>query len=132
MSLLAPSRSSSNSRTFAKPSAACRRVKIATICSGNGFAFAPLRTPLGEHHPDTIWPRRRKSSAARPVCSPAPCSHAGSFALRSRLDGASGPEYWLTTQNFFVISRYNRSPLYSMAVHQLAAAIAAGLAEPKS
>lgn len=40
------------------------------------------------------------------------------------LEGADGPEYWITFQNFYVISRYNRSPLYSMAVFQLAQAIA--------
>jgi membrane-bound lytic murein transglycosylase B len=42
------------------------------------------------------------------------------------LDGANGPEYWIGYQNFFVITRYNRSPMYAMAVHQLASAIAAG------
>jgi len=39
-------------------------------------------------------------------------------------DGADGPEYWLGYRNFYVISRYNRSPMYSLAVHQLAQAIA--------
>lgn len=37
-----------------------------------------------------------------------------------RLDGDEGHEYWLGYQNFRVISRYNRSILYSMAVFQLA------------
>jgi membrane-bound lytic murein transglycosylase B len=43
-----------------------------------------------------------------------------------KLDGVQGPEFWLTHQNFFVITRYNRSPLYAMAVYQLAQAIAEG------
>lgn len=42
------------------------------------------------------------------------------------LEGESGPEYWFTFQNFYVITRYNRSPRYAMAVHQLAMAIAEG------
>src|SRR5690606_41591362 len=40
-------------------------------------------------------------------------------AVILKLDGQHGEEYWLGLQNFYVITRYNRSHLYSMAVHQL-------------
>lgn len=40
------------------------------------------------------------------------------------LAAEAGPEVWVTFRNFYVITRYNRSPMYAMAVYQLAQAIA--------
>lgn len=42
-----------------------------------------------------------------------------------RFEGEAGPEYWLGLPNFFVITRYNRSNMYSMAVYQLSEALRA-------
>jgi membrane-bound lytic murein transglycosylase B len=46
------------------------------------------------------------------------------------LDGEAGKEYWLAYRNFYVITRYNHSPMYAMAVQELAQAIRAGSGVP--
>jgi len=47
----------------------------------------------------------------------------GALAALIVLETESGPRYWLALQNFYVITRYNRSLNYAMAVHELARAI---------
>ncbi len=42
----------------------------------------------------------------------------GEYSLL-KLEANSGAEYWVTHHNFYVITRYNHSNLYAMAVHQL-------------
>ena len=41
------------------------------------------------------------------------------LATPIKFDGKSGEEHWLGLHNFYVITRYNHSAMYAMAVHQL-------------
>ncbi|MEX0976228.1 MAG: lytic murein transglycosylase B [Woeseia sp.] len=43
-------------------------------------------------------------------------------------DGKDGDEHWVGFQNFFVITRYNHSPMYALSVYQLGQEIAAEVA----
>jgi membrane-bound lytic murein transglycosylase B len=61
--------------------------------------------------------RAKGVSAAQAVAGDPP-------AILVELEVADGEQaQWLGFQNFYVVTRYNRSPLYAMAVHQLAEAI---------
>ena len=44
-------------------------------------------------------------------------------ATAFRLQGTNGIEYWIGLHNFYVITRYNRSIMYAMAVNDLASLI---------
>lgn len=49
----------------------------------------------------------------------------GQPAMLFRLQAEAGPEYWVGFRNFYVITRYNRSLMYAMAVNELGNRIAA-------
>jgi membrane-bound lytic murein transglycosylase B len=58
---------------------------------------------------------------------PVPESVSGDLPARAlRLKAENEHELWLTYRNFYVITRYNHSHLYAMAVHQLAQALQSG------
>lgn len=46
-----------------------------------------------------------------------------SYGLIDLQNGAAPTEYWFTTQNFFAITKYNRSYFYAMAVIELGKAV---------
>lgn len=88
--------------------------------------FVPVGDPksLEPRYPLPLLAQRGfQPMAGEPV--PAGAQTAGATVIS--LDGAQGREDWLVYRNFYVISRYNRSPMYSLAVHQLAQAIRAGV-----
>ncbi len=47
-------------------------------------------------------------------------------------EGSDGMEYWVGFHNFFVITRYNRSVMYALAVHQLGQEVARALERDRS
>lgn len=49
-------------------------------------------------------------------------------AMLLTLDGANGPEHWFAFENFYVITRYNHSFHYAMAVWELSQALEAARA----
>jgi membrane-bound lytic murein transglycosylase B len=89
-------------------------------------ARASLEPGREEFRPETLDPVHLLSQLAARGYRPLPGEPVAEGATVLNFQGAAGPEYWIAYRNFYVISRYNRSPMYSLAVHQLAQAIGQG------
>ncbi|TDK24427.1 lytic murein transglycosylase B [Luteimonas aestuarii] len=86
-------------------------------------SLEPGREPF---QPDTLDPVHPLSQLAARGYRPLAGEPVAEGATVLNFQGASGPEHWIAYRNFYVISRYNRSPMYSLAVHQLAQSIRQG------
>lgn len=76
--------------------------------------------------PDGYTPTYTVGSLAEEGYHPPEAMDPDTPASLVRLEGVDGEETWMVFGNFYTITRYNRSPLYAMAVMQLAEEIAAG------
>ncbi len=86
------------------------------------------RVQGGNHQSVLFQGRRPELSVAQLATfgvSPLAPVDAGLPASLLELEGRQGPMHWLGFNNFYVITRYNRSPMYAMAVYELAQAIRA-------
>jgi membrane-bound lytic murein transglycosylase B len=106
---------------------------IANYFIGHGWrkgepAFVPAVADAGAapFKPDDFVARYSLAELAARGYRPANPGAPALPATLLTLEGVNGPEHWIGFHNFYVITRYNRSPMYAMAVHQLAQEIAAG------
>jgi membrane-bound lytic murein transglycosylase B len=74
-------------------------------------------------------PKKTVAELAEMGFSPAEPVAGDTLAAMVRLEEEDGDHYFMTFKNFYVITRYNRSPLYAMAVYELSEAIRSGYEE---
>jgi membrane-bound lytic murein transglycosylase B len=92
---------------------------------GGPVVARAMRDPgAADFAPDSLDPVHPLADLAARGYRPLQGEPVAEGATLLSLDGAAGKEYWLGYRNFYVITRYNRSPMYALSVHQLAQAIA--------
>jgi membrane-bound lytic murein transglycosylase B len=90
---------------------------VAVRAIGSGASVGALKTGFDARYPiSTLTAAGLKPSSAL---------GGASQASLLRLDVGSGFEYWMGLHNFYVITRYNHSTYYAMAVYQLGKAVKA-------
>lgn len=90
-------------------------------------ARAVFDAQQAEFVPENLEPVHPLQALAARGYRPMPGEPVAAGATVVNLDGDAGREYWLGYRNYYVITRYNRSPMYALAVHQLAREIRAGV-----
>jgi membrane-bound lytic murein transglycosylase B len=88
--------------------------------------LAPGAAEFDPEAPDPVYPVESLLVRGYAPREGEPMAMPGQGATVFAFDGAQGREHWIGYRNFYVITRYNHSPMYAMAVHQLAQAIRAG------
>ena len=86
----------------------------ATVTGSRYAALISERLTPPQH--SVAYLRSQGVTPQRPV-------NAAQKAMLLKFAGESGAEYWLGFDNFYAITRYNRSQLYALAVYQLSEAI---------
>lgn len=80
---------------------------------------ASVATPDGIDNINTLKPHTSIGVLKNKGVKPQQSLDEKEMATLFRFEGESGDEYWLGLNNFYVITRYNHSAMYAMAVYQL-------------
>jgi membrane-bound lytic murein transglycosylase B len=99
----------------------------AIAASGRDQVLRRLDGGLSERRSAEAWAADGVTvadSPAEPVDDPV-----GLLLLEESNDGVESASYWIACNNFYVLTRYNRSRLYAAAVHELAKAVKAAREE---
>lgn len=98
--------------------------------SGQPVAFRIEKSDLGENYQNFVYKKLKpRHTLADLKAQGIKIPEGYDLSLSAKLlplKGADGVEFWVTLGNFYVITRYNHSHLYAMAVYQLSEALGAG------
>ena len=100
------------------------------VPGGPVVARAELQAGFTEFNPETWTPDYTLADLAQRGYRPLEPVAPDATATLVSLQGSTGKQYWLGFQNYYAITRYNKSKMYAMAVYQLSQAIAGKAVPP--